>query len=68
MIFLRPKQICPTCNKNFRKIEDLMQHQQLQHENRYYDCKECNISTTSMEEMRRHAQTRHSYKGRKRSN
>jgi hypothetical protein len=45
-----------------------MQHQQLEHEDRYYECKECNILADNMEEMRKHVQLHHSYPGKKRSN
>ena len=56
------KNICETCGKNFRKIEELMQHKQVIHGNDLlYYCKKCNMSFEGMEQMRDHTKKFHSY-------
>lgn len=52
---------CDKCGKKFRKIEELMQHQQVAHERRLYECKECGMGFEGMEQMRDHAKRNHSY-------
>ena len=52
---------CDKCRSKFRKIEDLMQHQQLTHEADMYMCNQCNLSFEGMEQMRDHAKKFHSY-------
>ena len=52
---------CDHCGRKFRKIEELMQHQQLVHEQRLYVCNRCNASFEGMEQMRDHARKFHSY-------
>ncbi|HXV45469.1 MAG TPA: C2H2-type zinc finger protein [Nitrososphaera sp.] len=55
------KHECETCGIKFRKVEELMQHQQVAHERRLYMCSECNIGFEGMEQMRDHAKKFHSY-------
>lgn len=55
------KHECKTCGRRFRKIEELMQHQQIAHEDRLYRCNECNAAFGGMEQMRDHAKKFHSY-------
>lgn len=55
------KHECKACDKKFRKIEELMQHQQVAHEQRLYMCRECNMGFEGMEQMRDHAKKFHSY-------
>jgi hypothetical protein len=55
------KHECETCGRKFRKIEELMQHQQVAHEQRMYMCNECNEGFWGMEQMRDHAKKFHSY-------
>lgn len=52
---------CQKCGRKFGKIEDLMQHQQVIHESKYYECRQCNKSFEGMEQMRDHAKKFHSY-------
>jgi predicted nucleic acid-binding Zn ribbon protein len=52
---------CETCGSKFRKVEELMQHQQIAHERRLYTCNECNMNFEGMEQMRDHAKKFHSY-------
>ena len=52
---------CDNCGRKFRKIEELMQHQQLVHEQSLYVCNRCNASFEGMEQMRDHAKKFHSY-------
>lgn len=42
-----------------------MQHQQLYHSDKVYDCKKCNMNFSSMEEMRTHMQRSHTYRGKR---
>ena len=58
---LLKKHQCEACGRKFRKIEQLMQHQQVAHEERLYLCKDCNMSFEGMEQMRDHAKKFHSY-------
>ena len=55
------KHQCKECEKKFRKVEELMQHQQLAHEQRLYFCSECKTGFEGMEQMRDHAKKFHSY-------
>ncbi|HJS68817.1 MAG TPA: C2H2-type zinc finger protein [Nitrososphaera sp.] len=55
------KHECETCGRKFRKVEELMQHQQVAHEPRLYMCNECNMGFEGMEQMRDHAKKFHSY-------
>ena len=56
------KHICETCNRKFRRIEELMQHKQVTHgKDLLYECKKCNVAFTGMEQMRDHAKKFHSY-------
>jgi DNA-directed RNA polymerase subunit RPC12/RpoP len=55
------KHECAVCGRKFRKIEELMQHQQVAHEQRLYMCRECNKGFEGMEQMRDHAKKFHSY-------
>ncbi|HEX2014103.1 MAG TPA: C2H2-type zinc finger protein [Nitrososphaera sp.] len=55
------KHECESCGRKFRKVEDLMQHQQVYHEQRLYMCSECNAGFEGMEQMRDHARKFHSY-------
>jgi predicted nucleic acid-binding Zn ribbon protein len=59
------KHECETCGSKFRKVEELMQHQQVAHEKRLYMCSECNMGFDGMEQMRDHAKKFHSYNGMK---
>ena len=52
---------CEKCGRRFRKVEDLMQHQQIAHESRLYECRECGMGFEGMEQMRDHAKRNHSY-------
>ncbi|WP_304515762.1 hypothetical protein [Candidatus Nitrosotalea sp. FS] len=42
-----------------------MQHQQLYHSGKEYDCKMCNQNFPSMEAMRTHMQRMHTYHGKR---
>ncbi|HKU50319.1 MAG TPA: C2H2-type zinc finger protein [Nitrososphaera sp.] len=55
------KHLCNTCGRKFRKVEELMQHQQVSHEQKLYICNECNAGFEGMEQMRDHAKKFHSY-------
>jgi len=59
------KHECDTCGSKFNKVEELMQHQQVSHEQRLYICNECNMGFEGMEQMRDHAKKFHSYNKRK---
>ena len=62
MMDIFKKNICETCGKKFRKIEELMQHKQVIHGNDLlYYCKKCNMSFEGMEQMRDHTKKFHSY-------
>ena len=52
---------CDRCGKKYRKVEELMQHQQLAHESRMYECEQCGMGFEGMEQMREHAKRNHSY-------
>ena len=52
---------CNKCGSKFRKVEELMQHQQVAHEERLYLCSECKMGFEGMEQMRDHAKKFHSY-------
>jgi DNA-directed RNA polymerase subunit RPC12/RpoP len=62
MFMLFEKHKCDKCGRKFRKIEDLMQHQQLAHEQSLYVCNQCSTSFEGMEQMRDHAKKFHSYR------
>ena len=55
------KHKCNKCGRKFHKVEQLMQHQQLAHEQSLYICNQCNMSFEGMEQMRDHAKKFHSY-------
>jgi uncharacterized C2H2 Zn-finger protein len=55
------KHRCDKCERKFRKAEELMQHQQVAHEENLYICNQCNMSFEGMEQMRDHAKKFHSY-------
>jgi DNA-directed RNA polymerase subunit RPC12/RpoP len=67
MAFWRKNYSCPVCEKKFQKVEQLMQHQQLAHENKLYECRQCKASFEGMEQMRDHAKKFHSYTKKKKS-
>jgi DNA-directed RNA polymerase subunit RPC12/RpoP len=52
---------CEICSRRFRKIEELMQHQQVAHEQRLYVCSKCKAGFEGMEQMRDHVKKFHSY-------
>ncbi len=53
---------CDKCSRKFRKVEELMQHQQVVHgKDLLYECKDCGVGFTGMEQMRDHAKKFHSY-------
>ena len=54
-------QKCDNCGSKFRKVEELMQHQQVAHERRLYVCNDCKLGFDGMEQMRDHAKKFHSY-------
>jgi predicted nucleic acid-binding Zn ribbon protein len=60
MIFFKNHE-CDKCGKKFRKVEELMQHQQIAHGSRLYECRECGMGFEGMEQMRDHAKRNHSY-------
>jgi hypothetical protein len=55
------KHECKTCRRKFRKVEELMQHEQVAHEQKLYMCNECGVGFEGMEQMRDHAKKFHSY-------
>jgi uncharacterized C2H2 Zn-finger protein len=55
------KHECETCGSKFRKVEELMQHQQVAHGQKFYMCRECNTGFEGMEQVRDHAKKFHSY-------
>ena len=58
------KHKCDKCGTKYRKIEELMQHQQIAHEASLYVCNQCQASFEGMEQMRDHAKKFHSYRKR----
>lgn len=55
---------CHDCNLRFRRIEELMQHNQLAHcDKSGYECRHCKKFFEGMEQMRRHIKQVHSYQG-----
>ncbi|NOJ28899.1 MAG: hypothetical protein DA328_01875 [Nitrososphaeraceae archaeon] len=53
---------CNICNKKFRKIEYLMQHEQVTHgKDLLYHCDKCDVGFSGMEQMRDHIKKYHSY-------
>jgi hypothetical protein len=61
MTGLFAKHGCEKCGRKFRKIEELMQHQQIAHECKQYVCEKCGTGFDGMEQMRDHAKKFHSY-------
>jgi predicted nucleic acid-binding Zn ribbon protein len=61
ILFSAKNHECDRCGKKYRKVEELMQHQQLAHESRLYECRECGMGFEGMEQMRDHARRSHSY-------
>jgi len=57
------KHTCDKCGKKFKQLEELMQHEQVMHDDSHYDCKECKLYFSSMKAMRTHIQRFHSYRG-----
>lgn len=55
------KHECEVCGSKFRKVEELMQHQQVTHGEKLYTCRECSMGFEGMEQMRDHAKKFHSY-------
>lgn len=55
------KHKCETCGINFNKVEQLMQHKQVAHEEKLYMCSDCNAGFEGMEQMRDHIKKFHSY-------
>ena len=63
--FLRTQK-CLKCGRKFRKVEELMQHEQVVHgKDLLYECKKCGVGFSGMEQMRDHIKKFHSYKGNK---
>jgi len=59
---------CNGCNLSFRRIEELMQHNQLNHSDpNGYECRICKRFFDGMEQMRRHIRQIHPYRGKKSS-
>ena len=56
------KNTCEFCGKRFRALEELMQHFQITHDDRTYECKQCDMKFEGMEVMRDHIKRNHSYK------
>ncbi|HET6641513.1 MAG TPA: C2H2-type zinc finger protein [Nitrososphaeraceae archaeon] len=53
---------CQECGRSFRKIEELMQHQQVVHgKDKAYRCNSCGLEYFGMEQMRAHIMKYHSY-------
>ena len=53
---------CDICQIKFKKIEELMQHEQINHQNnKSYDCYRCDQTFDGMEQMRDHIKKFHSY-------
>lgn len=60
LIFKRNK--CEGCGRSFRKIEELMQHEQVVHgTDKTYRCNSCGLEYFGMEEMRAHIMKFHRY-------
>jgi len=56
------KNKCEFCGEGFRTLEQLMQHFQIKHDNKTYECKQCDMKFEGMETMRNHIKRNHSYK------
>ncbi len=53
---------CRTCGRVFRRVEELMQHEQVAHgRESMYGCRACSMVFASGEELREHARRYHSY-------
>jgi len=64
LLFKRDK--CEECGRTFRKIEELMQHQQVVHgKDKSYKCNSCGQEYLGMEQMRAHIMKFHSYNNRR---
>ena len=50
-----------TAETAFGKVEELMHHQLIVHENKLYLCDKCSMGFEGMEQMRDHAKKFHSY-------
>lgn len=50
------------CGKRYRRAHDLMQHYQVTHEDKLYECKQCDLKFNGMEQMRQHIMRSHPYK------
>jgi len=54
---------CDICDKSFRHVEELMQHQQVVHgKDSMYECRACKMTFTNGEDLKAHARRYHSYK------
>lgn len=57
---------CKECRRSFRKIEGLMQHEQVVHgKDKAYRCNSCGIEYFGMEQMRAHIMKFHRYSNKK---
>ncbi|MPZ06585.1 MAG: hypothetical protein GEU26_09235 [Nitrososphaeraceae archaeon] len=64
MLLKRKK--CDECGSSFRKIEELMQHQQVVHgKDQSYRCNSCGLEYFGMEQMRAHIMKFHSYRNKR---
>lgn len=53
---------CEICDRAFRRVEELMQHQQVIHgKDSMYECRSCNMVFTNGEDLRGHARRYHTY-------
>ncbi len=63
MLNLFKKHHCPICGKKYRKIEYLMHHQLLVHDNsNAYDCSNCGKTFDDMDLLKSHIRKDHSLK------
>lgn len=69
MFDLFKKHRCPVCDKKFRKVENLMHHRLLVHENsNSYDCSNCGKSFSDMDMLKAHIRKDHSFKKKSNNN
>lgn len=61
-MFFFKKFTCNRCKKKFSRIENLMHHQQIYHESKYYRCEKCNEEYEGMEQMRHHIKRDHNFR------